>query len=93
MSTLEDPFSQYPDRPPDWFTELKRSKQRAKRSEKLGRPIGSWGGSRKGAGRPKTKTDENPFNLVLNSLQRKSLLELGNGDLNKGIQVLIDQNL
>ena len=92
MSTIEDPFSQYPDKPPEWFTEIKRAKQRAKREAKLGRPIGTWGGRRKGAGRPKEKEDT-PFNLNLNALQKKMLLEMGNGDLNKGIQVLIDTNL
>lgn len=92
MSTFDDPFEQYPDKPPEWFSEIKRAKLRAKREKKLGRPVGTWGGRRKGAGRPKEKEDT-PFDLVLNSLQRRMLLELGNGNLNKGIQVLIDQNL
>lgn len=93
MSTFEDPFSQYPDKPPEWFAEIERQKQRNKRSKRLGRPIGKHGGRRPGAGRPKEKKEEKPFNLVLNSIQEKSLLELGSGDLNKGIQVLVDKYL
>ena len=91
MSTLDNPF-QYPDKPPEWFLELARAKRRAKRSKKLGRPIGSWGGRRPGAGRPKEKTEE-AATFTLNSLQKKMLTEMGNGDINKGIQALIDQYL
>ena len=93
MSTFEDPFSQYPDKPPEWFAEIERQKQRNKRSKRLGRPIGKHGGRRPGAGRPKEKKEEKPFNLVLNSIQEKNLLDLGSGDLNKGIQVLVDKYL
>ena len=92
MSTYDDPFD-YPDKPPEWFLELARAKRRSKRSAKLGRPIGKWGGYRPGAGRPKTKKEEEPFSLKLNTLQKKTLLEMGDGDLNKGIQALIDQHL
>jgi hypothetical protein len=92
MKTLDDPF-QYPDKTPEWLAEIERQKQRAKRSKRLGRPIGNHGGRRPGAGRPTVKKEDQPFNLVLNSIQKKSLLELGSGDLNKGIQVLIDKYL
>ena len=92
MSTFDDPF-QYPDKPPEWFAEIERQKQRNKRSKRLGRPIGKHGGRRPGAGRPKEKKEEKPFNLVLNSIQEKNLLDLGSGDLNKGIQVLVDKYL
>lgn len=92
MSTFEDPF-QYPEKTPEWLAEIERQKQRNKRSKRLGRPIGKHGGRRPGAGRPAVKKEEKPFNLVLNSIQEKSLLELGSGDLNKGIQVLVDKYL
>lgn len=91
MSTLDDPF-QYPDKPPEWFLELARAKRRSKRSAKLGRPIGTWGGRRSGAGRPKEKTEE-AATFKLNPIQRKMLAEMGDGDINKGIQALIDQHL
>ena len=91
MSTFDDPFD-YPDKPPEWFVELERSKRRACRSKRLGRPIGSWGGRRAGAGRPKEKTEE-PATFMLNPIQRKMLAEMGDGDINKGIQALIDQHL
>ena len=91
MSTLDNPFD-YSDQPPEWFTELTRAKRRSKRAAKLGRPIGTWGGRRPGAGRPKEKTEE-PGTFTLNPLQKKMLAEMGDGDINKGIQALIDQHL
>ena len=50
------------------------------------------GGARAGAGRPKEKTEE-AATFKLNAIQRKMLAEMGDGDINKGIQALIDQHL
>jgi len=54
-------------------------------------PIKPWGGARPGAGRPRTK--EPVVNLRLNNIQRLSLKELGNGDIQAGVQALIDKHL
>jgi hypothetical protein len=93
MNTFADPFK-YSDADSDWFDELKRQKRRAYRAKKLGREIGTWGGRRPGTGRPPTlKKEEIPFNLKLNSIQKMNLLELGEGNLEKGIQALIEKYL
>lgn len=60
------------------------------RSELVG-PRKQWGGARPGAGRPKTKAPV--VDLRLNNIQRLSLLELGNGDIQAGVQALIDKYL
>lgn len=59
-----------------------------------------WGGKRPGAGRPKgykppprEKPPEEKINLKLNPIQKKLLVELGDGNLSLGIQRLIDQHL
>lgn len=60
------------------------------RAEMVG-PRKQWGGARPGAGRPKTKAPV--VDLRLNNIQRLSLLELGNGDIQAGVQALIDKYL
>jgi predicted ArsR family transcriptional regulator len=67
------------------------SKRREARAKKLGRPILTWGGKRKGAGRPKVLTYNNIVKLNLNSIQQKVLEEMGEGDLAKGIEKLINE--
>jgi len=60
-------------------------------------PVRSWGGKRKGAGRPKQikKQMQEGLTVVvkLNNIQLLSLKEMGNGSLNDGVQALIDQHL
>jgi hypothetical protein len=56
------------------------------------------GGKRKGAGRPSTKKEETPKEgltivVKLNNIQTLSLKELGDGDIEKGVQALIDKHL
>ena len=92
MNTFEDPFK-YSDAPPEWLVDLKRQKARARREKKLGRPVGTWGGRRPGAGTKKRKEKKEPFDLKLNSIQRMNLMEMGEGSLEKGIQAMIDKYL
>jgi len=98
-TTFRDPFADYDNiKPPEWFSEEKREKNRARRAKKLGRPIGKHGGRRKGAGRKATKPKINVvegLNVVfkLNRIQELSLKEMGDGDVNAGIQALIDKYL
>jgi len=54
-------------------------------------PRKQWGGARPGAGRPREKSPV--VDLRLNNIQRLSLLELGDGDIQAGVQALIDKHL
>ena len=60
-------------------------------------PIRSWGGKRRGAGRPKQIKKQMAQGLTvvvkLNNIQLLSLKEMGNGSLDAGVQALIDQHL
>ena len=60
-------------------------------------PVRSWGGKRKGAGRPKQIKKQMVAGLTvvvkLNNIQLLSLKEMGNGSLDAGVQALIDQHL
>lgn len=70
-------------------------------SEKFVKEKSGWGGKRAGAGRPKgykppprpPKPEEEKIRLNLNAIQRKSLEEMGQGSVSKGIQKLIDEHL
>jgi len=87
---MESPFN-YPEGPPEWFKELQREKRRAYRAKKLGRPIGTWGGYRRGAGRPREKDYTHTVNLNLNTIQVSALLDMGEGDIRKGLEALINR--
>ena len=60
-------------------------------------PVRTWGGKRKGAGRPKKIKKQMVEGLTvivkLNNIQLLSLKEMGNGSLDAGVQALIDQHL
>lgn len=62
-------------------------------------PRNTWGGARKGAGRPKTKKVEEKqqglltVELKLNNIQLLLLKELGNGSLDAGVQALIEKEM
>ena len=51
----------------------------------------NWGGRRPGAGRPRTKFGV-PVLLDINTIQQRLLIEYGEGDINKGILRLINEN-
>jgi len=72
-----------------WLEIERRRKEEL--SKKLGRTVGSWGGKRKGAGRPKYLPYNTVVKLNLNPIQKKILTELGDGHLNKGIEKLINE--
>jgi len=76
-------------RVPDWLKEQRRAERRM-----LGNPKG-WGGHRIGAGRPpKEKLIQGLFvSISINKIQEMNLSELGDGDINKGVQVLIDRHV
>jgi len=71
--------------------ELIEKRRKEELSKKLGRTVGTWGGKRKGAGKPRTLTYNTVAKLELNSVQKKVLTEMGDGDINKGIEKLINE--
>ena len=85
---LEDPFVYVK---PDWLKEIEREKRRAARSKRLGRPIGTWGGRRKGAGNKKTRDWTHEVRLNLTRIQVQILEDMGKGVLRDGIQALINE--
>jgi hypothetical protein len=71
--------------------ELIEKRRKEELSKKLGRTVGTWGGKRKGAGKPRTLTYNTVAKLELNPVQKKILTEMGDGDINKGIEKLINE--
>jgi len=71
--------------------EIMEQRRKEALSKKLGRPVGTWGGKRKGAGKPRTLTYNTVAKLELNSIQKKVLTEMGDGSINKGIEKLINE--
>jgi len=86
---LEDPFVYVK---PDWLKEIEREKRRAARSKRLGRPIGTWGGRRKGAGNKKTRDWTHEVKVNLSRIQTQILEDMGKGVLRDGIQALINEH-
>ena len=72
------------------WTEIER-RRKEELSKKLGRTVGSWGGKRKGAGRPKYLPYNTVVKLMLNPIQKQILTELGDGQLGKGIEKFINE--
>ena len=87
---LEDPFDY---KKPDWLVEKEREKRRAARSRRLGRPIGEWGGRRKGAGRKRERQYDHMVGINVNRVQEQILRDMGNGDLSAGVIALINEHL
>jgi hypothetical protein len=71
--------------------ELIEKRRKEELSKKLGRPVGTWGGKRKGAGKPRTLTYNTVAKLELNSVQKKVLTEMGDGNIDRGIEKLINE--
>lgn len=93
IEKMDDPFEY---EKPEWLILKEREHNRKLREKRLGRPIGTWGGARKGAGTKKRKdkpTYTDYTGLHLNNIQRQVLTEMGNGDLGKGIEALINQHI
>ena len=82
------------DIPPDalasaWQMIEKRRKEEM--SKKLGRTVGEWGGKREGAFGKKSVPYNTVVKLELNAVQKKVLAEMGDGDISKGIEKLINE--
>lgn len=60
-------------------------------SQKLGRPVGTWGGRREGGFGKQLRPYNTVVKIELNSVQKKILTEMGDGNIDKGIQKLIDE--
>jgi hypothetical protein len=82
--------------PPDALAEaweIIEKRRKEELSKKLGRPVGTWGGKRKGAGKPRTLAHNTVAKLELNAVQKKMLTEMGDGILDAGIQKLINEHM
>ena len=86
---LEDPFVY---EKPEFIKQIEREKRRAARAKRLGRPIGTWGGRRKGAGTKKKRDYTHEVRLNLNRIQVQILEGMGNGSIRDGIQALINEH-
>lgn len=82
---------------PDWKLQeiydqmvKERLEQRAK---KLGRPVTTWGGKRSNSGRKKLIKTATVIEIELNSIQKKILVEMGDGSLSDGVLKLINENM
>jgi hypothetical protein len=71
--------------------ELIEKRRKEELSKKLGRTVGTWGGKRNGAGKPRQLTYNTVAKLELNSVQKKMLAEMGDGNIDKGIEKLINE--
>lgn len=73
------------------WEELEILEKEAKRiSKSNGKP---WGGARQGAGRPRKRVEGLTVAIKLNNIQTMNLRQLGDGDIQVGVQRLIDQYL
>jgi hypothetical protein len=93
MKEIDDPYHY---EKPEWLILKQREHRRQLREKRLGRPIGTWGGKRPGAGIKKKIEEPKYTNLIaltLNNIQKQVLIEMGNGDLDAGIQNLINQHV
>jgi hypothetical protein len=80
--------------PPDALAEaweIIEKRRKEEMSKKLGKTVGTWGGKRKGAGRPKYLPYNTIVKLQLNGVQKKVLTEMGDGSLDKGIEKFINE--
>ena len=86
---LEDPFVY---EKPEFIKQIEREKRRAARAKRLGRPVGTWGGRRKGAGVKKTRDYTHEVRLNLSRIQVQILEDMGKGKIRDGIQALINEH-
>ena len=89
MIEMDDPFVY------KTFEELRKQKKREydrKRKERiLGRPLGKHGGYRPGSGRKRKIPWTDKAFLFLTRIQKQILIDMGKGDLSKGVQALIKE--
>ena len=87
---FENPFVY---RKPEWLVEYEREQRRAARAKRLGRPIGKWGGARKGSGKKRERPYDSKVYINHTRIQYQLLMDLGEGDLSAGVQKLIETKL
>lgn len=77
------------DNMPQWMRDQIRE---AAKQRRLSEGLNTWGGKREGSGR---KKQYNRLTIVVkfNRIQRLNLEELGEGDVEKGVQALIDKHV
>ena len=84
------------DIPPEALAEawqIIEKRRKEEKSKKLGRTIGDWGGTRPGSfgKKPGVKTYNTVVKLEINSVQKKMLMEMGDGSVDIGVQKLINE--
>lgn len=88
MIEMDDPFDY---KTPEGIKKKKAAYDRARRERMLGRPIGKHGGYRPGAGKKKKLPWTDKLWITLTRIQRQILIDMGKGDLNKGVEALIKE--
>ena len=68
--------------------------ERRKIRKMFGNPS-NWGGKRQGAGRPRSAHSKREWviKITLNPIQVMSLKELGNGEVDRGVQKIINEKV
>jgi len=87
---IDDPFVY---KKPEWLVLEEREKRREARAKRLGRPVGKWGGRRKGAGKKRERPYDAKVYINHTRMQYLLLMDMGEGDLSAGVQKLIDEKL
>jgi hypothetical protein len=91
MKEIEDPYHY---EKPEWLILQEREHRRKLREARTGKPVGTWGGKREGAGKNKKLKEYNTQAFLnLNNIQRQVLEEMGDGKIDAGIQLLINQHI
>jgi hypothetical protein len=90
MSEIEDPFDYVK---PTWLVLYEREKRKKQREKRIGRPVGTWGGKREGAGLKKKKEYTHLARLNITNVQYQILSDMGKGDFEAGINKLIDEEI
>ena len=90
MSEIEDPFVYVK---PDWLVLHEREHRRKLKEARTGKPVGQWGGKREGAGVKKKKEYTHVARLNITNVQYQILSDMGQGDFEKGLNKLIDEEI
>lgn len=79
----------------DWDKLEEKEKEAIRKHKEIKNDGRTWGGYRLGAGRPpkKRSLEGLTIGLKLNTIQELSLKEMGNGDIQRGVQALVDKYL
>ena len=79
----------------DWQELEEKEKEAARKQREIQNNGRTWGGYRIRAGRPPKKRSLEGLTIALklNTIQELSLKEMGNGDIQRGVQALVDKYL